>query len=74
VQIRALETETVRAGKRNVRSETASHYQRQVGEVIGWDCGEDATLSFVECSGGIEAGRGFHGRPMAMSNRKAHPR
>jgi hypothetical protein len=40
----------------------------------GWDCGEDATLSFAECSGGGQAGRTYHGRPMANLNRKAQPK
>jgi hypothetical protein len=41
-------------------------YLRDVGVVIGWDEGEDATLSFVECTN-----RHFHGRPMHDGNRTA---
>lgn len=65
-----LETETVRRGMRTLRSELKSEYQRDVGCVIGWDEGRDATVSFVECSGGLVGGRAYHGRPMATSNRK----
>jgi hypothetical protein len=47
-----------------------AEYLREIGEVIGWDDGKDATLSYVECSGGTEAGRAYHGRPMHDSNPK----
>jgi hypothetical protein len=68
-QIRAIETETVR----NPSSVLAhlpgkSEYVRRMDRVIGWDEGNDATVSYAECSGGISAGRSFHGRPMAMTN------
>jgi hypothetical protein len=46
-----------------------TEYLRSVGEVIGWDEGQDASLSYVECSGG--AARSFHGRPMHEPNRLA---
>jgi hypothetical protein len=41
-----------------------------MGDTIGWDAGLDATLSFVECSGGLTAGRSYHGRPMSPTNHK----
>lgn len=69
--IRALESETVRTGKRLERSPTHSEYLREVDEVIGWDEGREATVSFAECSGGANASRTFHGRPMSAQNRKA---
>jgi hypothetical protein len=68
--IQELETETVKRGVRSSRSELKSEYQRDVGCVIGWDEARDATVSFVECSGGLAGGRTYHGRPMATSNRK----
>ena len=69
--IRALEGETVRIGKRMGRSPAHSEYVRKVDEVIGWDEGRDATLSFAECSGGTNVSRTSHGRPMSTENRKA---
>lgn len=71
--IKALESQTVRTGQRRERSPAHSEYQRDMGEVIGWDEGRDATLSFAECSGGTDASRAFHGRPMSAQNRKAQP-
>jgi hypothetical protein len=69
--IRDLETETVRSPSSVLSTPPGkSEYAREMGLVIGWDEGKDATLSFVECSGGLSAGRSFHGRPMATSNRK----
>lgn len=68
-QVQAIEEVTVRSGRRQVAS-NKSEYLRDVGKVIGWDAGNDADWSFVECSGGIAAGRKFHGRPMAASNPK----
>jgi hypothetical protein len=44
-------------------------YLRDVGTVIGWDDGQDATLSFVECAGGTIT-RAFHGRPIHALNKK----
>lgn len=44
-----------------------SEYAREMGKLIGWDEGEDATVSYVECSGG-SATRTFHGRPMRAGN------
>ncbi|HEY5373053.1 MAG TPA: hypothetical protein VIK01_05170 [Polyangiaceae bacterium] len=49
---------------------TSSEYVRDIGGVIGWDAGLDATLSYVECSGGLVAGRSYHGRPMSSANHK----
>lgn len=69
--IRALETETVQTGARLERTPNHSEYRRQMDKVIGWDDGKDAALSFAECSGGTNAGRSFHGRPMSTENRKA---
>lgn len=68
--IRLLEQRTVREGQRDQRSETKSEYLRPLQEVIGWDRGENASISFVECSGGLSAGRAFHGRPMSDANRR----
>jgi len=66
-----VETSTVRAPDRHLASEGhLSEYVRQTGVVIGWDLGRDAMLSFVECSGGVGAGRAYHGRPMAEDNPK----
>ena len=42
-------------------------YLRRIETVIGWDDGQDALLSYVECSGGSSA-RTFHGRPMRSEN------
>lgn len=72
--IRLLETETVRAGTRAARGEHHLEYVRALDKVIGWDLGQDATTSFVECSGGASAGRTFHGRPVAERNRKTEER
>lgn len=49
---------------------TKRHYFRTAEAVIGWDLGQDAANSFVECSGGEVGGRAFHGRPMHPSNPK----
>jgi hypothetical protein len=67
--IREIETSTVRVGTSS-RLATKAEYVREVGKVIGWDAGQDATLSYAECSGGDTWGRTFHGRPMAATNRK----
>jgi hypothetical protein len=70
-QMRAIETVTIATpGAAVSQPPGKSEYLREVRTVIGWDGGEDATLSFAECSGGDLAGRAFHGRPMAASNRK----
>lgn len=70
-QIQAIETATVAAPTRVLTPPPGnSEYLRDVGQVIGWDDGQDATLSFAECSGGLTAGRAFHGRPMAWTNPK----
>lgn len=70
-QIRAIETATVQ-GPATILSPPPgkTEYVRVLDRVIGWDNGEDATISFAECSGGLLAGRAFHGRPMARSNHK----
>jgi hypothetical protein len=68
--IRALESQTVSQGERLELTGTKAEYVRQTDEVIGWDRGEDAVLSFVECSGGLYWGRAFHGRPMSETNIK----
>lgn len=70
-QIRAIETETVRAPSQiRAAPPGKAEYLRGVNKVIGWDNGKDATLSFSECSGGTSAGRSYHGRPMAEANRQ----
>ena len=70
--IRALETKTVREPDRaRASSATRSEYLREVGAVIGWDQGVDATLSFVSCSGGELAGRAYHGQPVHRGDSKA---
>jgi hypothetical protein len=69
-EIKTIETATVESGERRERNQTKSEYSREVSQVIGWDRGEDARFSFAECSGGITAGRAYHGRPMAASNIK----
>lgn len=72
VRIRALETETARGpDRRRGQVPSKTEYLREMGEPIGWDQGHDATLSFVECAGG-EVARTFHGRPMSITNAKAH--
>jgi hypothetical protein len=70
-QIQTIETATVRAPDNVLSTPPAkAEYARSTGKVIGWDRGEDATVSFAECSGGATAGRAYHGRPMAIDNRK----
>lgn len=70
-QIEAIETRTISAPTQ-VLSEPPgkAEYLRHSNQVIGWDRGEDATLSFVECSGGTTAGRSYHGRPITPDNVK----
>lgn len=68
--IQLIETETVKTPSRVLSVPPNAEYARQMPNVIGWDAGVDATVSFVECSGGTVAGRGFHGRPMAVGNHK----
>src|SRR5258708_35197124 len=67
-RIQALEAETVRHGERGLPLGHTATYIRGVGEVIGWDEGLDATLSFVECSGGETSGRTYHRPPMRQQN------
>jgi hypothetical protein len=69
--IRLLETATVQAPAMILsQTPTMSEYVRPMDVVIGYDCGKDAAISFVECSGGVLDGRSFHGRPMAPSDYK----
>jgi hypothetical protein len=71
LDIRALETETVRQPEiRLEQTPSKTEYLRDMQRVIGWDMGQDATLSFVECTGGDRA-RTLHGRPMHVGNIKA---
>jgi hypothetical protein len=71
MRIQALETETARQpDERRECLPSKTEYLREVGELIGWDLGQDATLSFVECAGG-EVARAFHGRPICLGNPKA---
>src|SRR5438445_5565932 len=69
-QIRALEVESVRRNdyREGQPSEGRTAYLRKLDQVIGWDEGQDAEFSYVECSGGIRQGRSFHGRPMRVGN------
>lgn len=70
-QIRNLETATIQApGTVLAMPPGKAEYARAADQVIGWDRGRDATVSFVECSGGATVGRSYHGRPMAPDNRK----
>ncbi len=69
-RIRELETFTVMTPDRTEERAHKRHYFRRSDEVIGWDKGELASNSFVECSGGEVSGRSFHGRPMHPSNKK----
>ncbi len=68
--IQDMETQTVTIGERSLRGDLQSEYRRNTGAIIGWDRGQDATISFVECGGGLSGGRAYHGRPMAASNPK----
>jgi len=70
VRIQTLETETARQpDERRDRPPSKTEYLRELRELVGWDLGQDATLSFVECAGG-EIARAFHGRPMCLGNPK----
>lgn len=70
-EIQAVETATVQTPTAVLSPPPGkAEYVRVVEDVIGWDRGEDATISFAECSGGVAAARSFHGRPMARSNHK----
>lgn len=73
-QIRELETATVRHGQSETLRPGHTEYHRKTDVVIGWDEGMDAKYSFTECSGGLVAGRAFHGRPMAAPNHKLEER
>lgn len=69
--IKATETATVRAPTTRLSLPPGkSEYARDIGSVVGWDAGGDATFSFVECSGGASSGRTYHGRPMSSGNQK----
>lgn len=64
-QIQEIEMTTVTSPEQSRNASAFKReYRRETGGVIGWDDGLDATISFVECSGGERAGRAFHGRPM----------
>src|ERR1041384_6088550 len=65
-RIRTLERDTARRpdGRRQA-SVSKTEYLRDMVETIGWDRGQDATLSFVECAGG-DVTRTLHGRPMSI--------
>ena len=68
--IHRLETNTAQTPDRLCLAKPMKReYLRDVGTVIGWDDGQDATLSFVECAGGTIT-RAFHGRPMHALNKK----
>lgn len=70
VDIQRLETDTAQKPERLCLAKPMKReYLRDVGTVIGWDDGHDATLSFVECAGGTVT-RAFHGRPMHALNQK----
>lgn len=62
--IRVLETATTRTPDLH-RGEVGRRvrYLRDAGRVIGWDEGQDAVLSYVECSSGA-----YHGRPIHADN------
>jgi hypothetical protein len=67
-RIRTLEAATARTPDRWCgRIPLKTEYLRDMVEAIGWDKGQDATLSFVECTGG-EVARSLHGRPMCIAN------
>lgn len=68
VEIQALELATTKDGRRGVSPPAIATYVREMGDIIGWDDGQDATVSYVECSGGEFSGRAFHGRPMHQDN------
>jgi len=70
-RIQTLEIETARqSGEPCKRLPSKTEYLRELREIVGWDLGQDATLSFVECAGG-DVARAFHGRPMCLGNPKA---
>jgi len=65
-QVHQLKTLTVATGGvRGGPPPTKTEYVRDVGAVIGWDLGENAQVSFAECTS-----RAYHGRPMSRSNPK----
>lgn len=70
-QIRALETATVSSSPTLASAASSrTEYARELDKVIGWDQGENARVSFAECSSGASSSRSFHGRPMTGSNHK----
>jgi hypothetical protein len=70
-QIHAIESATVSVAALGASATSNNtEYARETDQVVGWDEGEEATVSFAECSGGTNAGRSFHGRPMTASNHK----
>ncbi|NOY89877.1 MAG: hypothetical protein GXP55_01620 [Deltaproteobacteria bacterium] len=68
--MRQIETMTAHA-PHMVRGDFPSktEYCRNMEGVLGYDMGQSASYSFVECSGG-DVARSFHGRPMASDNPK----
>lgn len=65
IDVQATETKTVESPDRRSGGDPGARrkYARAVGVVIGWDDGEDANHSYVECTS-----LAFHGRPMAEGN------
>jgi hypothetical protein len=63
--IAAIETATVDHPAMVLSPPVFAEYLRDVGQLIGWDDGQDAAFSFAECTS-----RTFHGRPMAPGNPK----
>jgi hypothetical protein len=70
-RLQTLEETARRRERQRGSTSSKTEYLRDIGEVIGWDQGQGAGLSFVECAGG-EIARSFHGRPMCADNTKAH--
>jgi hypothetical protein len=71
-EIRDLETETTRhPGFQGGAIPGRTEYLRVLEGTIGWDAGEDASSSFVECSGGPAGSRAYHGRPVHAANLRA---
>ena len=68
-QVEEIERATVQARDRARQRGPKKQYVRATGACIGWDEGESAHGSYVECSGGDVDGRAFHGRPMHEGNR-----
>ena len=71
ISIRTLQIETIKSPSVIAKATPPSKtkYLKKMRQVIGWDDGQDASWSYVECSG--SAVRFFHGRPMHASNSMA---